>query len=145
MLAEDRNVLRLMRSGLPRRGRLASYLPELGGQLSYTTKEKYAQENDDLEHAVRHFLTQKSRYSSRLGLMLAAVLISCSTVVWRLWPKEITHGVPVSMSLEGACPQQLAISPEEHSGLLAGIEKIFKSEDFRLGAYESLGGAVRIP
>ncbi|KIP03578.1 hypothetical protein PHLGIDRAFT_31748 [Phlebiopsis gigantea 11061_1 CR5-6] len=49
------------------------------------------------------------------------------------------------MSLEGACPQQLAISPEEHSGLLAGIEKIFKSEDFRLGAYESLGGAVRIP
>lgn len=145
MLAEDRNVLRLMRNGLPRRVRLAGYLPMFAGHSSYTGKKEYAQENDDLEYATRSLPARESRRSSRFGLLLAAVLISCTTAVWHSWSSDITLGTLGGLSLEGACPQQSAIPPKEHGKLLAGLEKTFNSGDFKLGAYESLGGAVRIP
>lgn len=43
------------------------------------------------------------------------------------------------------CPQASPISPLAHSDLLQGLENEFLTEEFRLKAYESLGGAVRIP
>ncbi|KAI0642377.1 carboxypeptidase S [Trametes meyenii] len=43
------------------------------------------------------------------------------------------------------CPQTSAIAPEKNSAFLAKLEALFNTEDFKLNAYESLGGAVRIP
>ncbi|TBU30546.1 carboxypeptidase S [Dichomitus squalens] len=44
-----------------------------------------------------------------------------------------------------ACPQTNAIVPQKHSALLEVLETTYQTEEFRLKAYESLGGAVRVP
>ena len=43
------------------------------------------------------------------------------------------------------CPQASPIAPLANSDLLQAIENEFLTETFRLKAYESLGGSVRIP
>ena len=47
--------------------------------------------------------------------------------------------------LSGVCPQTNAIAPQKHSALLDTLEATYRTEEFRLKAYESLGGAVRVP
>ncbi|KAI1793445.1 carboxypeptidase S [Ganoderma leucocontextum] len=46
---------------------------------------------------------------------------------------------------DGVCPQTSGIAPQKHNSLLAELEATYLSEDFKSKAYESLGGAVRIP
>lgn len=43
------------------------------------------------------------------------------------------------------CPQVSSIYPSKHVALLEELEHDFLNETYRLAAYESLGGAVRIP
>ncbi|KAI0742053.1 carboxypeptidase S [Daedaleopsis nitida] len=43
------------------------------------------------------------------------------------------------------CPQTEAIAPEKNGALLNALEAEYQKERFRLKAYESLGGAIRIP
>ncbi|KAH8116257.1 Zn-dependent exopeptidase [Phellopilus nigrolimitatus] len=44
-----------------------------------------------------------------------------------------------------ACPQAQPLPPTSHGPLLQTLDALFHSEMYRLRAYESLGGAVRIP
>ncbi|GBE85034.1 Carboxypeptidase S [Sparassis crispa] len=48
-------------------------------------------------------------------------------------------------ALSTVCPQTSPISPFGHSALLAALEEEYATTDFQLEAYESLGGAIRIP
>ncbi|KAJ2990099.1 hypothetical protein NUW54_g8579 [Trametes sanguinea] len=43
------------------------------------------------------------------------------------------------------CPQTSAIAPEKNRAFLESLEVEFATQDFKLKAYESLGGAIRIP
>ena len=50
-----------------------------------------------------------------------------------------------SESLHDVCPQSPPLSPSAHAELLKELERDFETSEFRLQAYEFLGGAVRIP
>ncbi|KAJ8474417.1 hypothetical protein ONZ51_g7230 [Trametes cubensis] len=43
------------------------------------------------------------------------------------------------------CPQTTALAPVKNSGYLGTLEAEYATEEFRLQAYESLGGAIRVP
>ncbi|KAI0675970.1 carboxypeptidase S [Trametes maxima] len=43
------------------------------------------------------------------------------------------------------CPQTPPIAPEKNAAFLDTLEALFDTEDFKLDAYESLGGAIRVP
>ena len=53
---------------------------------------------------------------------------------------KLVHG-----TTEDVCPQASAVSPVKNSALLDALEAEFQTEDFKLKAFESLGGAVRVP
>ena len=59
------------------------------------------------------------------------------------------HSAPCSSTIQFAqdevCPQTTGITPQKNSALLAELEATYLSDDFKSKAYESLGGAVRIP
>lgn len=72
--------------------------------------------------ALFHFLAPGS-YTSTLSL-----------------PAESAH-----LRQDQVCPQTDAIAPVKNSALLDALEVKYRSDDFKLNAYESLGGAIRIP
>ena len=43
------------------------------------------------------------------------------------------------------CPQSSPLSPDAHGDLFNSLESLYSTDSFKLHAYESLGGAVRIP
>ncbi|KAI0369802.1 carboxypeptidase S [Pilatotrama ljubarskyi] len=43
------------------------------------------------------------------------------------------------------CPQTSAMTPEKNTAFLDALEAEYGTQDFRLKAYESLGGAIRVP
>ncbi|KAI0333954.1 hypothetical protein GY45DRAFT_1368081 [Cubamyces sp. BRFM 1775] len=47
--------------------------------------------------------------------------------------------------LNAVCPQTTALAPVKNSGYLNTLEAEYATEEFRLQAYESLGGAIRVP
>ncbi|OSD05272.1 carboxypeptidase S [Trametes coccinea BRFM310] len=47
--------------------------------------------------------------------------------------------------VNAVCPQTTAIAPEQNSAFLETLEAHYATQDFKLKAYESLGGAIRIP
>ncbi|KAH9933262.1 carboxypeptidase S [Amylocystis lapponica] len=56
--------------------------------------------------------------------------------------------LPLWFPTEGStavCPQTSPIAPFAHSALLTELEQEFNTQEFRLEAYESLGGAIRVP
>lgn len=48
-------------------------------------------------------------------------------------------------SYESPCPQTNPIHTTTHADLLTELNVLFRTEQYRTHAYESLGGAVRIP
>ncbi|RPD64023.1 carboxypeptidase S [Lentinus tigrinus ALCF2SS1-7] len=48
-------------------------------------------------------------------------------------------------ALDEVCPQTTAIAPEKNRAFLDTLEEQYQSEGFKLQAYESLGGAIRVP
>ena len=48
-------------------------------------------------------------------------------------------------SFGALCPQDDSISPVKHAQLLENIDELYHTEEFKLNAYESLGGVIRIP
>ncbi|TFK92589.1 carboxypeptidase S [Polyporus arcularius HHB13444] len=46
---------------------------------------------------------------------------------------------------EEVCPQTTAIAPERNRAILDALEEQYQTEWFKLQAYESLGGAIRVP
>ena len=77
-----------------------------------------------------------------VGLLSLALLVQR---FWHLpgllhrWERERVVG------LDDLCPQVEPLTPIGHEALLASLDKEFSSNEFQLKAYESLGGAVRIP
>ena len=53
---------------------------------------------------------------------------------------ELAHG-----TAEEVCPQTSAIAPVKNGAFLNALEAEFQTDAFKLKAYESLGGAVRVP
>lgn len=80
----------------------------------------------------------------RLALIVCCLIILGPTLNLRNW---LYFGREFLLSEDAAdvCPQVAPISPFTHSSLLTELEETFATTDFKLGAYESLGGAIRIP
>lgn len=47
--------------------------------------------------------------------------------------------------LDIGCSQVAPIQPSKHESLLQELDKLFHTKEFKLDAYESLGGAIRVP
>lgn len=67
------------------------------------------------------------------------------------WPSITTSVYPTHESqrllafADEMCPQVSAIAPSSHAPLIDTLDEIYGTKEFKLKAYESLGGAVRIP
>ncbi|CDO72068.1 hypothetical protein BN946_scf184962.g11 [Trametes cinnabarina] len=48
-------------------------------------------------------------------------------------------------SADAICPQTSAIAPKKNSAFLNALEAEYNTDEFKLKAYESLGGAIRVP
>ena len=81
------------------------------------------------------------------GLLRFAALLSLILLVQRFWPlPSLLHGWESErvVDLDDICPQVEAPTPR-YKALLASLDEEFGSNEFQFKAYESLGGAVRIP
>ncbi|KAF8449399.1 hypothetical protein L210DRAFT_3388880 [Boletus edulis BED1] len=79
------------------------------------------------------------RFAGLVGLVL---------LVQRFWPLPSLFRGWESASiarLDDLCPQVEGLTPATHEALLQSLDQEFGSTEFKLKAYESLGGAVRIP
>ncbi|KAG9309489.1 hypothetical protein JVU11DRAFT_10460 [Chiua virens] len=80
-----------------------------------------------------------------------ASLLSLALLVRFLWhmpffPGRVARQESQSvLNLDEVCPQADAIIPPGYEALLGSLDEEFASSEFKLKAYESLGGAVRIP
>lgn len=84
----------------------------------------------------------------RHGFLRLACLLGLVLLVSRYWPLSgLLHrcGSGNGVDLSDVCPQVEPLVPSGYEGLLASLDEEFDSSEFRLKAYESLGGAVRIP
>ena len=54
-------------------------------------------------------------------------------------------GSTIRLAQDDGCPQTTGITPQSNNALLAELEANYLTDDFKLKAFESLGGAVRIP
>ena len=54
-------------------------------------------------------------------------------------------GSTIRLAQDDVCPQTTGITPQSNNALLAELEATYLTDDFKLKAFESLGGAVRIP
>ncbi|KAF8449398.1 hypothetical protein L210DRAFT_2662897 [Boletus edulis BED1] len=78
----------------------------------------------------------------RFAVLLSLVLLVqyfCPFPILLQWESESVAG------LDDLCPQVEALTSLRHEALLQSLDQEFGSSEFRLKAYESLGGAVRIP
>lgn len=87
---------------------------------------------------------QKPKHAGKptaLALVAICTLLSVLNVRWRY-----NTSVPAFKDVaKDTCPQAAPIIPSLHSDLHSDLEKEYATDDFKLKAYESLGGAVRIP
>ena len=120
-------------------------LPHDGFAVS-TTKVDCERGADDKEFLPKspHKTTTYFRLLSFVGLLSLAFLLQC------LWPslsRGEVHGSEYESDdgLDDLCPQVEALTPPGYEALLGSLDEEFNSNEFKLKAYESLGGAVRIP
>jgi hypothetical protein len=81
-------------------------------------------------------------------LLRFAGLLSLVLLVHRFWPfPSLLQGWESKsvVGLDDVCPQVKALIPSNHEVLLGSLDAEFSSNEFKLKAYKSLGGAVRIP
>jgi Gly-Xaa carboxypeptidase len=77
-----------------------------------------------------------------------ACFLSLALLVHRFWPLTYVafpshQGLPVDE--DTMCPQVSAISPSSYASLIDSLDEEYGTKEFKLKAYESLGGAVRVP
>lgn len=81
--------------------------------------------------------------------LLVITSLLCSSAYLLLTSRATTyssatqHGIDTPF--DPLCSQVDAIVPFKHSLLLGKLDELYHTKDFQLNAYESLGGAVRIP
>jgi Gly-Xaa carboxypeptidase len=92
---------------------------------------------------------KRQRSALRSKILGLACFLSLALLAHRFWPSLTsaafsTHkGSPVDVN--SMCPQVSAISPSSYAPLIDSLDEEYGTEEFKLKAYESLGGAVRIP
>ena len=77
-----------------------------------------------------------------------ASILSLFLLVHHFWPFPSLlqgWGGESVICLDDLCPQVEALTPPRHEALLGSLDEEFGSSEFKLKAYKSLGGAVRIP
>ena len=159
MLPDDWLVSRLMHRQtpkLPTSSAMKSYKQPLNEkthdeQLTFIRVDKGV----DVEVACRRpvYETRASRLTRFARLFLCAILLCAAFLslpvpsfnsVSHLTGFQLPSGEILTTG-QDACKQSSLISPVAHAGLLEDLEVEFASSEFRLKAYESLGGAVRVP
>lgn len=77
--------------------------------------------------------------------------LGLALLVQHFWPATFLHRYyhgwesETALAIDDICPQFEVLIPPGHEALLDSLDKEFGSSEFKLKAYESLGGAVRIP
>lgn len=129
MRVEDRETTKLFRVSTPL---------EDGEKTHY-----YAALDHDLERQVQSKWSFSPNDRTKFRGMVTMILF---WVVFMQSERIFIHvfGPPVNKAVD-LCPQVASISPSKHVALLDELEHDFLNETYRLAAYESLGGAVRIP
>ncbi|KAJ8095210.1 hypothetical protein PM082_010432 [Marasmius tenuissimus] len=99
-----------------------------------------------------HTAPPRAKTSSSRALVgiLTTILIVCATFYHQLHESEVLsqsfedHAVPDQQEL---CPQVRPLFPlsERNQEIDATLEYLYGEEKFKLGAYEKLGGCVRVP
>ncbi|KAJ7876836.1 hypothetical protein B0H13DRAFT_1632025 [Mycena leptocephala] len=86
-----------------------------------------------------------------LSTALSTVLTAVATLLipypgfWTNVQPELPIELTSDATWPSLCPQVDALLPDTHSALLATLNGVYKTEEFKLGVYEKLGGAVGIP
>ncbi|KAG1860316.1 hypothetical protein DFJ58DRAFT_779286 [Suillus subalutaceus] len=100
-------------------------------------------------HATQNYKRQRSTVRSKiLGF---ACFLGLALLSHHFWPSLTTNAFPTHESqrllavADEMCPQVSAITPSSHALLVDSLDKEYGTKEFKLKAYESLGGAVRIP
>ena len=97
----------------------------------------------------REFLPRSSQpITTCRRLLRFAGLLSLVLLVQRIWPLPgLLQGWESEnvVGLDDFCPQVEPLTPPGHEALLKSLDEEYGSSEFKLKAYESLGGAVRIP
>lgn len=81
--------------------------------------------------------------------LLVITSLLCSSAYLLLTSRAATYSSAtqhdIATPFDPLCSQVDAIVPFKHSSLLGKLDELYHTKDFQLNAYESLGGAVRIP
>ena len=77
-------------------------------------------------------------------LLAAAALVLFGTHLYLVHNYEV-HNLPLVGFEEDYCPQGKILVPRNNRGTWETIGRLLVTEEFKLKAAESLGGAVRIP
>ncbi|KIJ20621.1 Merops: M20.UNA [Paxillus involutus ATCC 200175] len=92
---------------------------------------------------------KSQRTATRSTLLGLACLLSAVILVPRLWSAILQLAQPHKSegihAFDNLCPQVEALTSVSHAALLDDLDEEYASTEFKLKAYESLGGAVRIP
>lgn len=146
-------------------GRRLDSLPIFMGQIAQTEREPFADEKASptvqnihwrtkadpelVWHATQNYKRQRSALRSKIldfTCFLGLVLL-----LHHFWPylttsAFTTHESQRLLTIEDdMCPQVSAITPSNHNSLIDILDEEYGTKEFKLKAYESLGGAVRIP
>lgn len=71
--------------------------------------------------------------------------LQTNAFVSSLNPERASASKSAAVSGEALCPQAEPLSPQKHAAFLAEMDGLYGTEEYKLWAYENLGGAVRIP
>jgi Gly-Xaa carboxypeptidase len=91
---------------------------------------------------------KRQRSSLRSKILGFACFLSLALLAHRFWPSITSAAFPTHKGLhdvDAMCPQVAAISPSNYASLSDSLDEEYETKEFKLKAYESLGGAVRIP
>ncbi|KAG1786028.1 carboxypeptidase S [Suillus plorans] len=135
------------------------------GQTTQTEREPFSDEkapstvqnihwtaNEDPEfvrHATQNY--KRRRSALRLKILHFACFLGLVLLSHHFWPYLTTSAFPSHESQrllvidDDMCPQVSAITPSSHTTLIDTLDEEYGTKEFKLKAYESLGGAVRIP
>ncbi|KAG1864846.1 hypothetical protein F4604DRAFT_1882028 [Suillus subluteus] len=117
------------------------------GQTAQIEREPFADEKAPSTVQNMHW---RAKADPELILGFACFL-GLALLSYHFWPSLTTNAFPTHESqrllavADEMCPQVSAITPSSHAPLVDSLDKEYGTKEFKLKAYESLGGAVRIP
>ncbi len=158
MHADDWRVIQLIRQSSTLSKPLVSQLPHplsVSSNLNDMEKSEYFKEAIDPELSISYQTGRRKASLARMPDQIRRIVLFCCVCVLgfltyvakpSIWSIDGKSATPVLQDPSGSeCPQASPISSSLHADLLKLLEKEFASEEYKAKAYETLGGAVRIP